>query len=359
MRIATLFSGIGSPEQGAKRVYGDDLEMVFACEFDKFARQSFEANYDIAPEHFHKDVHDLDATHYRDKVDILIGGSPCQAFSIAGLREGTEDERGQLIYQYIRVVEECKPPIIVYENVKGMMSITGGRTIKEFVQALRDIGYYCHYEVINTKDYGVPQNRERLFLVGFLDHEAYHRFDYAPKVKLEKRLKDVLEDDVDEKYYLSDTAQIRLSKSDRAIGFYSGEEKTSPCIIASYHKIPSDGCYLQVPQIDMVGLLDCKGTDQIRRVYGTDGIAATLTTMQGGNQEPKITESHRIRKLTPRECLRLQDFPDTFEIVVSDSQAYKQAGNSMSVNILEMIFNQIEKAKSDRPTNTLMDFIGA
>ena len=151
MRIATLFSGIGAPEQAAKRVYPKH-EVVFACEFDKFARQSFEANYNIEPEHFHKDVHDLDATQYKDKVDILIGGSPCQAFSIAGLRHGTEDERGQLIYQYIRVVEECMPEVIVYENVKGMLSIGGGRTIKEFVQALRDIGYYCHYDVVNTKE---------------------------------------------------------------------------------------------------------------------------------------------------------------------------------------------------------------
>ena len=140
------------------------------------------------------------------EVDILIGGSPCQSFSLAGLRKGTEDHRGELIYEYIRVVDECRPEVIIYENVKGIMSIDGGQTIKDFVQALRDIGYHCHYDVVNTKDYGVPQNRERLFLVGFLDHDVYHRFDYAPKVKLEKRLKDVLEDEVDEKYYLSDKA---------------------------------------------------------------------------------------------------------------------------------------------------------
>ena len=180
MRIATLFSGIGAPEQGAKRVYPDH-EVVFACEFDKFARQSYEANYEIEPEHFHVDVNDLDATRYKGQVDILIGGSPCQSFSLAGLRKGTEDHRGELIYEYIRVVDECRPEVIVYENVKGIMSIDGGQTIKDFVQALRDIGYHCHYDVVNTKDYGVPQNRERLFLVAFLDHDVYQRFEYAPK----------------------------------------------------------------------------------------------------------------------------------------------------------------------------------
>ena len=166
MNIATLFSGIGSPEQGAKRVY-ENHNIVFACEFDEYARKSYMANYEIDINHFYKDVNELDATKYAGKVDILIGGSPCQSFSLAGLRSGTDDERGKLIYQYIRVVNECKPNIIIYENVKGMMSITGGKTIKEFVQALRDIGYFCHYEVINTKDYGVPQNTELDFLFGF------------------------------------------------------------------------------------------------------------------------------------------------------------------------------------------------
>ena len=205
MRIATLFSGIGSPEQGAKRVY-ENFETVFACEWDKFARQSYMANYDISEDRFYKDVHDLDARQYKGQVDILIGGSPCQAFSLAGMRHGTDDERGKLIYQYIRVVDECKPEIIIYENVKGIMSIDNGNTVKDFVQALRDIGYYCHYGVVNTKDYGVPQNRERLYLVGFLDSELYHKFHFADKKILTMRLIDVLEDDVEDKYYLSDVA---------------------------------------------------------------------------------------------------------------------------------------------------------
>ncbi len=202
MRLATLFSGIGAPEQGANRVY-DDVQTIFACEWDKFARESYIANHAIDSKHFHEDVNDLDATQYKGKVDVLVGGSPCQAFSIAGMREGTEDERGQLIYQYIRVINECKPPIIIYENVKGMLSIDHGHTIKEFIQALRDIGYHCHHDVLNTKHYGVPQNRERLYLVGFLDADMYHHFNFAPRIDLKKRLKDVLEDEVSEKYYLS------------------------------------------------------------------------------------------------------------------------------------------------------------
>jgi DNA (cytosine-5)-methyltransferase 1 len=409
MKIATLFSGIGAPEQGAKRVYGDDFEMAFACEYDKFARQSFEANYDIDPLHFHKDVHDMDGTQYQGKVDVLVGGSPCQAFSIAGLRNGTDDVRGQLIYQYIRIVDEVKAPVIIYENVKGMLSIDGGRTIKEFVQALRDIGYYCHYEVVNTKNYGVPQNRERIFLVGFLDHEAYHRFSFAPKQKLEKRLKDVLEDDVDEKYYLNKPFELYNQQSQGntlidienecntliagthgyAQGYINDTNRINRTLRIGGGSSMSDKHCFDLVGIDVIGLLDCKGTDQIRRVYGVDGVAATLTTMQGGNQEPKILQlgrgfnnggehevcptltkcsfeqnnfvsEKRIRKLTPLECWRLQDFPNEAHNKakasgVSDSQLYKQAGNSMSVNVLEMIFRQIEKAKSVGSSGSLFD----
>jgi len=423
MKIATLFSGIGAPEQGAKRVYPNH-EVVFACEFDKFARQSYEANYYIAPEHFHKDVNDLDATQYRGQVDILIGGSPCQAFSLAGMRKGTDDERGKLIYQYIRVVEECRPEIIVYENVKGIMSIDNGNTIKDFVQALRDIGYYCHYDVVNTKDYGVPQNRERLFLVGFLDVDTYHRFDFAPKIPLEKRLKDVLEDDVDEKYYLN--RELNLTYESQANTIHD-IEKESPTLCAFTHgyaggyiedlnrinrtlrvgggsstsdkhcfdliKVPSatkqgyekattgDSINLSVPNSKTrrgrVGKQVAQTLDTARNQavveptmmqyprgankggeVAKDGVCPTIT-INSWEHNCALNYKNRIRKLTPRECLRLQDFGDDFIQTVSDSQIYKQAGNSMSVNILEMIFNQIEQAKRGECRNSLLDFIGA
>ena len=410
MRIATLFSGIGAPEQAAKRVYGD-FDTVFACEYDKFARASYKAMYDIDPAHFHKDVRDMDATPYRGMIDILIGGSPCQSFSIAGLRGGTNDERGKLIYQYIRIVEECMPEIIIYENVKGMLSIDRGRTVKDFIQALRDIGYHCHYEVLNTKDYGVPQNRERLFMVGFLDHSTYMRFEFAEKEPLEKRLKDVIEDDVDEKYYLSEKLikTLFFTKSGKHGCFSPAQvhdiNSYSSAITARYYKLGRQDQYINV-----VGKLDIEGNDKIKRVYGDDGVSHALQTMQGGNREPKIlvksntkkgyeeavsgdsvnisfpnsktrrgrvckqvaqtldTQCNqaffgdRIRRLTPLECWRLQDFPDEAfhkakNAGLSDTQLYKQAGNSMSVNVLEMIFNKIEKAKRCERTNTLLDFV--
>lgn len=403
MKIGTLFSGIGSPEQGALRVY-DDLEMVFACEWDKYARESFNANYEIDEKHFYKDIADMDGKQYKDKIDILIGGSPCQDFSLAGLRKGIDGNKGILIYEYIRIIEEVQPPIFIYENVKGMLSDKGGRTIKDFVAAFREMGYNCHYEVINTKDYGVPQNRERVFIVGFKDMDHYYNFSFAPKVKLVKKLKDILESEVDEKYYLEDRS-FELTRKETGVVTkltdtkfesaqrISGIEGVSPTLITQQGGdqepkilIKKIGYINQDTQgsavYSEIGLCPtlCSGTHGYAQGYievkqGTkkgfdialpgDSINMSFPsslTRRGrvGKQVSQtldcacsitaVEEDFRIRKLTPRECFRLQDFPDTFKQVVSNSQLYKQAGNSISVNVMEMIFNQIELSR-DGNTN--------
>lgn len=377
MRIGTLFSGIGSPEQGASRVY-DDLEMVFACEWDKYARESFNANYTIDQEHFHKDIADMDGKQYKDEIDILIGGSPCQDFSLAGLRKGIDGNKGILIYEYIRIIEETQPPIFIYENVKGMLSDKGGRTIKDFVAAFREMGYNCHYEVINTKDYGVPQNRERVFIVGFKDMDHYYNFSFAPKIKLVKKLKDVLESEVDEKYYLEDrsfeltgketgvVAKLTDGKfeSTQRISGVDGVSPTldtqgsavysneglSPTLCAGTHGYAQG--YIKVKQGTKKGFDIALPGDSINMSFpssltrrGRVGKQVSQT-LDCACSITAVEEDFRIRKLTPRECFRLQDFPDTFKQVVSNSQAYKQAGNSISVNVMEMIFNQIELSRS-------------
>lgn len=322
-RYACLFSGIGAPLQAAHRVYGkENIDHIFSCEWDKFARQSFKAIYEIEDEHFHKDINDMDGKQYADKVDCIIGGSPCQDFSIAGLRAGVDGKRGNLIWQYFRIIDEVRPPVFIYENVKGMISDGGGKTIKNFLEVFRSIGYYCHWGVLNSKDYGVPQNRERVFIVGFLDHEAYYRFQFAQKIPLTKRLKDVLENDVDEKYYLSAKMTDYLAKPNRSIPPFDGSQEISPCLQAVYYKTPTDGFYIN------------------------EGIV------------------NRIRKLTPLECWRLQDFPDEAHEKakasgVSDSQRYKQAGNSITVAVMEMILRQVEKAIKGNKSNSLLDWMVA
>jgi len=407
LKLISLFAGIGAVEFGAYRVY-DEVEILAAAEIDKFARQSYIANHNINEDEFYTDVRKFNASKFLNKADCVSFGFPCQDYSIAGSRAGLEGQRGTLFYEGARIVKEVQPKFFIAENVKGLLSSNGGKDYKTIMDILRDeLGYYCHCAVLNTKDYGVPQNRERIFIVGFKDVDLYHRFQFAPKIKLEKCLRDVLNSDVDEKYYLSDETIrgfISHKKKNDERGYGFGWKPTIGESVANCLDCIPDGR----PNSNFTkvkGMLNIKGTDQIRRVYGVYGVAATLTTMQGGNQEPKIqvksaTKSgyeiattgdsinlthpdsktrrgrvgvgvaqtldcacnqavvqERIRKLTPLECLRLQDFPDTFKQVVSNSQQYKQAGNSMSVNVLEMIFNQIEKAKSNEPTNTLMDFM--
>lgn len=313
MTLATLFSGIGAPEFAAREVFSG-AKTIFACEIDKFARQSYLANHEIDEARFFTDAKELDAKAYAGKIDILIGGSPCQDFSIAGQRAGEDGERGNLIWQFYRVVSEARPSVFVYENVKGFLSINGGKSYQRFLDALRGLGYHCHAEILNTKDYGIPQNRERLYIVGFLNADEYHDFSYAPETGCGK-LADYLDTDVDEKYFLSDKA------------------------LAYFHS--------KHPKFN--GKFEPRNENE--------SIATTITTNPGhrrtdtfikvgGSQESKILQEPRIRKLTPKECLRLQGFPESFKIVVSDTQAYKQAGNAMSVNVVKMILEQIKLAKN-------------
>ena len=311
LQIATLFSGIGAPEFAAREVF-DEVKTVFACEIDKFARLSYLANHE-APIVFYEDVCDLDAKAYAGQIDILIGGSPCQDFSTAGQRAGEDGERGSLIWQFYRVVSEARPKVFIYENVKGFLSIDGGKSYQRFLDALRGLGYHCHAEILNTKDYGIPQNRERLYIVGFFNADEYHAFSYAPKQTLELNLGDMLDREVDEKYFLSD----------RALAHFRSKNP--------------------------------KFNGKFRPKDANENIANTLTTNPGHRRTDKFIRAageldakgnERIRKLTPRECLRLQGFPKNFKIVTSDTQTYKQAGNAMSVNVVKMIFEQIKLAKN-------------
>ena len=412
IRVATLFSGVGTPEQSLKHLKVEH-ETVFACEIDKYARITYLAN-NQEPKTFYDDVYNIDGKIYKDQIDILIGGSPCQSFSIAGKRMGTSCPRGNLIYEYFRIVEESKPKVFIYENVKGFLSIDKidkkekyGETFKNFVQSFKELGYTIYYEILNTKDYEVPQNRERIYIVGFRDEVE---FEFAPKQELKLRLKDMLVDEVDKKYHLSQEAISYMGRERQGKPrweFHKNEvEGIAACLTANMHKGVPYGVitpYLPI-RLEQTHTLNIKGNDSIKRIYSSDGLCPSLTTMQGGYREPKIAHPVRevgrrldengkrcddnkdipitrryeigekeisnclsgvqkdsyvatkenidskyiFRKLTPRECFRLQGFDDSFIFPpkMSDTQLYKQAGNGMSRNILDMIFTQIFKSKN-------------
>ena len=368
--LATLFSGIGAPEFAAREVF-DNTKTIFACEIDKFARLSYLANHD-APLAFYEDVCDLDAKAYAGQIDILIGGSPCQDFSIAGQRAGEDGERGNLIWQFYRVVSEARPKVFIYENVKGFLSINGGKSYQRFLDALRGLGYLCHAEILNTKDYGIPQNRERLYIVGFLDAREYYAFSLAPKTGC-GRLADFLDASVDEKYFLSDRALAYFhSKHPKFNGKFKprNENESVATTITTNPGHRRTDAFIKV-----VGELDIPTFKRARQIYDTDGVSPTLLTAKNNQETPKVIQrsrgfnkgaefelcptissnsfeqnnllkGERIRKLTPRECLRLQGFPESFKIVVSDTQTYKQAGNAMSVNVVKMILERVKLAKN-------------
>jgi DNA (cytosine-5)-methyltransferase 1 len=426
----SLFSGVGGFEQALNKLGG---KCVMASEIDKFANKAYEVLYG---EPTVGDVTEIEAEDVPDH-DLLVGGFPCQAFSVAGKRLGFEDTRGTLFFEMARIAKAKKPKVILAENVKGLVGHDKGRTLNTIVQTLCDIGYTVDFNVLNSKYFDVPQNRERIFIIAIRDDlikpEAWKiegtnvvakgkrriaqldgvktfNFDWPPQTEVTTRLRDILEDDVDERFYLS-------------------EEKTARLIAELDGKEFSDN-----DEPEMVGRIDLKGHDAIKRVYSPNGVGNTLTTMGGGHREPKIAEvrpvltpdktpieysrkngvgkeieqahtlsasdwrglnrnqtqnavlevrpvltpdretkrqngrrfkddgeesftltaqdrhgiavgtppRYRIRKLTPRECFRLQGFPDSeFDKLVaagiSNSQLYKMAGNAVTVNVIDAI----------------------
>ena len=458
LNLLTLCSGIGSPEIGAMRVY-DSVNIVAACEIDKFARQTYKANFKINPKHYHRDVTKMDATPYKGLVDGLVGGFPCQAFSVAGKQLGFEDTRGTIFFDCVRILKEVQPKFFIFENVKGLVGhdkekdsveevctldlfggkstqkiITKGRkywssrhpkkeigrTLHTMERVLSETGYFWSWAILNTKDFGVPQNRERIFMVGFKNEEDFNNFSFPRPFPLVRRLKDILEDDVDERYYLKEKNLRGLTlhnpkKSDiKTVGHSGTGQQRGDIVMTDGVSSCLTACdYKQPKQIMIACILDKNNSgislEQNRRVLSEDGISSTLTTMQESRVSGEETKQHleinfsgasncltllqksrgillqksrgfnkggvkaidgvcptlgcsswqennhlvdgfRIRKLTPLECFRLQDFPDSFIKVVSNSQLYKQAGNSMSVNVMEEIFRQVKSAMCGEET---------
>ena len=315
IKIATVCSGIGAPEWALKQM-GLPYEIVFACDFDKYCKMSYFANHDIKPEHWHNDLNMLDGTQYKDGVDVLVAGTPCQSFSNAGKRKGFDDERGQLFFQYIRLINEVQPKVFIWENVKQAYC---NKDIWAVVKAAFDAtGYDIHCKVMNAKDYGIPQNRERIFVVGF---KTPSNFQFPPEEALFISLKDLMDEVVDEKYYFN--GKIQQKKPLRNYNDYAD--------IFEVYK-----------GLQCVGYVDGKNS-QGSRVYDSSGIACTQAAQAGGDFPKtggyKIDD--RIRRLTPQESLRVMGFDDSFKQVVSDNQMYKQSGNSMCVGVLKALFNSI------------------
>lgn len=340
IKVGSDFSGVGAFNQALMRL-GINYQEVFACDMDKYARQTFIHNYG-EPEYYPINVYDREIP--KESLDIYMTSPPCQAFSLAGKRLGKEDERGILFFNSLEFIRVNKPRFFIFENVRGLLSHDKenkkdkiGRTFQEWIDYLGgksvngintmmpidgSVPYHLYWKVLNAKKHGVPQNRERVFLIGIRDDQD-NTFTWPEEEELTNRLKDVLEDDVDDKYFLSEktinvlinhqkfnkfkpienqyTESIGDYRTDE--GFRWREDGNSPCIMASTRDTWRENFTAQNP--------------------------------------PITTDGYKIRRLTPRECFRLMDFPDTFTWPVIDSQAYKQAGNSIVVRVLEKIINNL------------------
>ena len=455
LKVLELFAGIGACSKALTNL-GIEHEIVDAVEIDKYAVASFNAIHgtNFEPQDITKWDKDI-------QCDLIMHGSPCQDFSVAGKGAGGDEgsgTRSSLMYETLRIVEKLKPKYVIWENVKNLLSAKHRHNFDAYLERMTELGYVNYYQVLNAKDYGVPQNRERVFTVSILqDRVVYDDYNLsirkdqdtigtlttncgaqAPRngwkiieekveykfpepIPLEKKLKDVLEREVDEKYYLSDNKAKTLKFSE-----------VSKTIRSSGRGLLDRHSW----DIVKVGDLDIRGQDQIKRVYDPGGVSPTLSTMQGGNRQPKVMivasrgrgenneqhleprrdgmtntitsvqkdnyvaiktanvkgydlatdgdgidlaypdsktrrgrvghgvsktlptsdsqgvmDGYRIRKLTPLECWRLMGFDDAdfkkAEKVNSNTQLYKQAGNSIVVNVLEAILEELLHGSTD------------
>ena len=339
VKVLELFAGIGACSKALERL-GIEHKIVDAVEIDKYAIKSLNAIHGTNFE-----VQDITKWDKDIEVDLIMHGSPCQDFSLAGKQAGGDKgsgTRSSLMYETIRIVKKLKPKYVIWENVKNILSKKHKHNFEAYLETMKNLGYKNYYEVLNAKDYGIPQNRERVFTVSILGSEGY---EFPPKQELKLRLKDMLEDEVDEKYYLSKEQLKNYTRNFGSKG--KKQEEIANTLQAAM------GCGGgNVPLIEVnrkYGIFDNeKSRHQAGSVYDKEGLSPTLDTMQGGWRQPCIDENDnfRIRKLTPKECWRLMGFNDEdidkcIEIGISNTQLYKQAGNSIVVNILENILTNL------------------
>lgn len=354
LKLATVFSGIGAVEHALERL-NIPYEIEFACDngerklktsYDDIAtatqgmtnkekdayiaklyseetgpnyvEQSYKANYTIPDSKFYQDVKLLDGTEYKNKIDLFVGGSPCQSFSVMGKQGGLEEARGTLFYEYARLVNEIQPKVFIYENVTGMLKHDNGRTWKVISNIFDTLEYVWKYWVLNATDFGLPQNRRRIFVVGFRkDLEGNFRRIMEPqKVKLKQDMTALLEEFIPNKYYLPEK------------GFMRATDPNQKKHVALNGKIAR--CQVACQQYNWFGDMRLE-TDIPSRIEVDDRIYKGEY-----NGERCVT-----RCLTPRECLRLMGYLDTFKIVVPDTQMYRQCGNSIAVNVMMEVVRQI------------------
>lgn len=351
IRLATVFSGIGAPEEALKQL-GENFDVVFACDngerelkvtYDEimettldmsyeerlqyvsslykktnkenFVKQSYFANHDIDEDRWFEDVRFIDGKKYTGKVDILVGGSPCQSFSTYGKKQGFEDTRGTLFFFYANLIQTIRPKVFIYENVPGLKTHDKGNTWNRIQEIFKELDYDIYDAVLNALDYGLPQNRERVFVVGFDRRLGITDYAFPDEIELTKKATDYLDTEVPLSYYLGKKGFEWVTTREK----HQGRSRVNRDVI---------GCQTANQQFNWTG--DFRLETPTEEMRNDERIFI-------GNYEGQECVA---RKLTPAECLRLMGFND-FKIVVNDNNAYRQSGNSIAVPVLKAIFRSI------------------
>lgn len=329
---------------------------------------SYMENYSVKEEDFHWNVAFLNGKQYEGKVDLFVGGSPCQSFSLVGKQRGLDDTRGTLFYEYARLIDEIKPKIFIYENVRAVTSHDGGKTWEKMKQVFSELGYAYYYDVLNAKDYGIPQNRERVFVVGFRNDIApKDGFAFPKPIKLEKKMKDFLIENAPGGYFLpkkgvefvtkEKNLEKRFTQIDGDVQLCQKKNQQFNWHGDFVFQSEEDAESNKIPELEKYYLSEkvrkyvlSSGTKNFYSKPKTDlDVARPLLTsmhkMHRAGVDNYVTTQGRLRKLTPRECLRLMGFSDNWKIVVPDTPMYQQAGNSIVVDVLIAILNSIDIEK--------------
>lgn len=322
-----LFAGIGGIRLSFDQAFKNEIETVFISEWDVKAQETYEANFDDEI----KISGDITKINEKDipEHDILLAGFPCQAFSLAGQKRGFEDARGTLFFDVARIVKYHKPKIVFCENVKNLVNHDRGKTFKIIQKILTDLGYIVFCKVLNSKNFGVPQNRERIYIVAFRDDIAPTTFVFPEKTDDTKVIKDILEEEeVSSKYYLSTVYLDSLRKHKKR------------------HKAKGNGFGYEIRDLNSVaGAIVCGGMGRERNLIVDDRLSdfTPVTHIKG-----QVNREY-IRKMTPREWARLQGFPDYFKLVVADTHLYRQFGNTVTVPVITAIAEQIKNYLEGKP----------
>lgn len=364
LSVATVFSGIGAFEFALKRL-GLDYSIVFACDngerdnipidYEKemrhikqldtvkekhdyvdylysrltrkhnFVEDSYLANYPCPKDRFYQDICLLDGTDFNGKVDILVGGSPCQSFSSVGFQHGLEDARGTLFYEFARLIDEIQPSVFIYENVRNLITHDGGKTWSIIMGVFESLGYSINYKILNASDFGIPQTRRRLFVIGYKNGIKHN---FPKSCQLLYKMEDFMIDNCDYGHFLHDKKGNLIVE--KVNGRVDDSYYLTPLL---YNYVMKSGTkeWYQKPEINLDIARTLLKTMGNRHRAGVDNYYSNDGSVELG----------RVRMLTEREAHRLMGFTDDYQIVVSKAQAYKQAGNSIVVDVLMKLIKEI------------------